>query len=76
MGCLRTVLWCFTLRRLPFGVSHCASSEEAEAVPVFHWLLVRSAVLGVYRMLFKEQSNKTVSYFVQRDRTKMILEKK
>lgn len=64
------------LHRLPFGVSHCVSSEDDEAIPVFHWLLVRSAVLGVHQMQFKERSNATVSYFVQRDRTKVPLEKK
>ena len=37
-----------TLLRLPFGVSHSVSSEDAEAVPVFHWLSVASAGLGVH----------------------------
>lgn len=42
---------------------------------MFNWLLVESAVLGVHQMLFKEQSNKAVSYFVQRDRAKVPWDK-
>lgn len=68
------VLLASTLHWLSFGVSHSVYSEDAEAIPMFHLLLVVCCP-GVHRLLLKEQSSKTVAYFVHRDRTKVPLEK-
>lgn len=53
-NCCSLLFLMSTLHQLRFEASHSVSSEDAEAVPVFHWPLVESDVVGVHRMLFKE----------------------